>query len=268
MKNIILLFIVTICFQFSYSQTENAVNYYKKGTKALESKKYQEAISLLTLSINENPNANAYFNRSIAYYYLGDSCGFCNDLQNASQLKDQQALNLFAEKCIYSTMCNRVPDSIKIKYPQVSQLKIVYHKCNEDSIILAVVETEALTKTYELSDLEDANLEADSLPVFTIVEEMPEYIGGQKARIQHIADNIHYPAAAREMGIHGTVFVSFIVEADGSLSNIKTLRGIGYGCDEEAMRVVRLMPKWNPGRQNGKNVRVLFNMPISFVLQG
>ena len=73
---------------------------------------------------------------------------------------------------------------------------------------------------------------------------------------------------ARESGIQGTVYVTFVVEHDGSVTDVRILRGIGGGCDEEAVRVINSMPKWNAGKQRGKPVRVQFNMPIKFTLQG
>ena len=78
---------------------------------------------------------------------------------------------------------------------------------------------------------------------------------------------MRYPAMARESNIQGRVYVSFIVEKDGSVSNIQLLRGIGGGCDEEAIRVVGAMPQWQPGRQNGRAVRVAYNLPIRFSLK-
>lgn len=103
--------------------------------------------------------------------------------------------------------------------------------------------------------------------IFTIVESMPEFPGGQQAMLEFIARNIKYPPLARESGIQGRVFVNFVVEPDGSVSNVKVIRGIGGGCDEEAVRVVQSMPKWIPGRQRGKPVRVSFNLPVRFTLQ-
>lgn len=103
--------------------------------------------------------------------------------------------------------------------------------------------------------------------IFTIVESMPEFPGGQQAMLEFIARNIKYPPLARESGIQGRVFVNFVVEPDGSVSNVKVIRGIGGGCDEEAIRVVQSMPKWVPGRQRGKPVRVSFNLPVRFTLQ-
>jgi len=104
----------------------------------------------------------------------------------------------------------------------------------------------------------------DSL--FTVVEEMPEYPGGSEEMMKFLVENIKYPEQARKDSIQGRVFVNFIIEVDGKVSNTKVLRGIGGGCDEEAVRVVSLMPAWTPGKQRGKNVRVAFNLPIKFAL--
>ncbi|HLN52710.1 MAG TPA: energy transducer TonB [Lentimicrobium sp.] len=104
--------------------------------------------------------------------------------------------------------------------------------------------------------------------IFTVVEESPSFPGGDAARIQFLQQNIVYPQMARESGIQGTVYVTFVVERDGRVTDVRVLRGIGGGCDEEAIRVIKAMPKWNPGKQRGKPVRVQFNMPIKFTLAG
>jgi len=103
--------------------------------------------------------------------------------------------------------------------------------------------------------------------VLEIVENMPEFPGGESALEKYLATNIKYPQAARESGVIGKVFVNFVVEKDGSITDVKVLRGIGRGCDEEAVRVVKGMPKWKPGTQKGKPVRVSFNLPVEFTLQ-
>jgi protein TonB len=103
--------------------------------------------------------------------------------------------------------------------------------------------------------------------IFTVVEEQPGYPGGEEARISFLQQNIRYPEEAKELGIQGRVFVTFVVEVDGSITDVRVLRGIGGGCDEEAIRVVRAMPKWVPGKQRGVPVRVQFNLPIKFTLQ-
>ena len=103
--------------------------------------------------------------------------------------------------------------------------------------------------------------------VFNIVEVMPRFPGGEQKMMEFISKNIEYPQIAQDSGIQGRVFVSFIIESDGSVSNVKLLRGIGGGCDEEAMRVVQAMPRWIPGKQRGKAVRVSYQIPVMFKLQ-
>lgn len=102
--------------------------------------------------------------------------------------------------------------------------------------------------------------------VFVIVEEQAEFPGGLDSMYAYIVKNLKYPEAAKEKGIEGRVFVSFIIEKDGSISNVKILRGIGGGCDEAAKEMVEKMPKWKPGTQKGKPIRCQFNLPINFEL--
>ena len=103
----------------------------------------------------------------------------------------------------------------------------------------------------------------------TIVEQMPEFKGGEKARQKFIQKNIEYPQVEKEAGIMGTCYITFVVEKDGTITGAKVLRGVtnGPGCDAEALRVINKMPKWKPGKQNGKKVRVQYNLPIKYVLR-
>ena len=103
--------------------------------------------------------------------------------------------------------------------------------------------------------------------VFEKVEDMPEFPGGEKAMMDFVAQNVQYPKEAMEKEISGRVLVGFIVEKDGSITETEVVKGIGGGCDEEAVRVVKAMPKWKPGKQKGKPVRVHFMLPIIFKLQ-
>lgn len=102
--------------------------------------------------------------------------------------------------------------------------------------------------------------------VFVVVEEQAEFPGGMEAMYAYIGKNLKYPELAKEKGIEGRVFVQFVIEKDGSISNVKILRGIGGGCDEAAMEMVKNMPKWKPGKQGGKPVRFQFVLPIKFEL--
>ncbi len=108
--------------------------------------------------------------------------------------------------------------------------------------------------------------ETKEKPVFFIVEEMPEFPGGEPALRQHIAVAITYPAKARDNGIEGRVYISFVVDETGSVTDAKVARGVDNSLDEEALRVVRELPKWKPGRQRGEEVKVAYTIPVNFVL--
>lgn len=102
--------------------------------------------------------------------------------------------------------------------------------------------------------------------IFTVVEQMPEYPGGMEALYQFLAANIKYPGGPEDC-VSGKVIVSFVIEKDGTVSDAKVVRKLHPAFDAEALRVVKLMPKWEPGRQEGKPVRVQFNLPINFNLK-
>ena len=102
--------------------------------------------------------------------------------------------------------------------------------------------------------------------IFDVVENNPEFPGGMEAWYQYLSKNLKYPTQARRMGIEGTVYVVFVVNTDGSVQDVSVLRGIGGGCDEEAIRVVEGAPKWIPGKQRGRPVRVRMRLPVRFKL--
>ena len=125
----------------------------------------------------------------------------------------------------------------------------------------------APTTPARQSEVGRANMKPDENGVYQIVEEMPHYPGGETAMMEYVAQNIVYPQEARDKEISGRVFVGFVVEKDGSIGEVKLLRGIGGGCDEEAVRVIKSMPKWEPGKMHGEPVRVSYQMPINFKMQ-
>ena len=103
--------------------------------------------------------------------------------------------------------------------------------------------------------------------IFTVVEQMPMFPGGDSALMKYLSSNIHYPTVAAENGVQGRVVVGFVVERDGSITDVNVLRSIDPSLDREAMRVVKSMPRWQPGKQNGSAVRVKYQVPVSFRLQ-
>ena len=102
---------------------------------------------------------------------------------------------------------------------------------------------------------------------FLVVEEMPEFPGGQAAMLKYIGKHLRYPASAQAKGVSGIVYVSFIISPEGQVTKVEVLKGIDTACDQEAARVISKMPQWKPGRQSGRNVPVRYSLPIRFAMQ-
>ncbi|MBW6460037.1 MAG: TonB family protein [Bacteroidales bacterium] len=151
---------------------------------------------------------------------------------------------------------------------QVVQINIVDDDIEVDDDIMINVEADQSTEmqAYIPVRVED-EADHEETTIFMVVESMPVFPGGEANLYKFLAENIKYPQMAKESGIQGRVFVTFVVERDGSVTDVRVLRGIGGGCDEEAIRVVRNMPKWTPGKQRNKAVRVQYNLPVKFTLQ-
>ena len=103
--------------------------------------------------------------------------------------------------------------------------------------------------------------------LYISVEQMPEYAGGLAALSKFLQKNLRYPNAASNVGVSGKVYVQFVVGQDGAISKVDILKGLGFGCDEEAQRVIKLMPHWSAGKQSGRAVAVKFTLPINFQLE-
>ena len=123
---------------------------------------------------------------------------------------------------------------------------------------------------FNVEDDEDDIVEEPRRPsnhVFDVVEEMPQYPGGNAALMEFLGNNIKYPVVAEENGIQGRVVVTFVIERDGSVTDVKVEKSVDPSLDKEAIRVVKSMPRWIPGKQDGSPVRVKYTMPVTFKLQ-
>ena len=138
--------------------------------------------------------------------------------------------------------------------------------------IIEIVEDEVeIEKELEIEETETdedeiVEVEEDDEEFFMVVENMPEFPGGDLGLMKFIQKNVKYPAIAKEYNITGKVYVSFIVDKQGKVTNVKIVRGVDKNLDAEAMRVVSMLPKYKPGKQRGKSVRVMFTIPINFTL--
>ena len=161
-------------------------------------------------------------------------------------------------------------EKVKFTAPKVVEDTNVESDFGKQDLLSQNKNTEVPTEEVQVEEKEvktqviEQKVEAE---VFLIVEEPPTFPGGEAALYKWLGENLKYPEEAKELGIQGRVFVAFVVEPDGSTSNAVVKRGIGGGCDEEAIRIVKAMPKWGAGKQRGQPVRVQFNLPIKFTLQ-
>jgi len=147
--------------------------------------------------------------------------------------------------------------------PPVTQIEVV-----EDEEIIEEEEIEEVEIDEEEEvEFEPMEEEVEEDEIFMIVEDQPEFPGGNAALFSWLGKNLRYPAQAVEMDIEGMVVVQFVINKKGQINDVKVIKPLGGGCDEEAVRIVNAMPKWKPGKQRGKAVSVRFNLPVRFVLR-
>ena len=173
-----------------------------------------------------------------------------------------------AEEIIEIPISEQQPPPPPAKTPEVYLIKEVANEeiIEEIEVNLDVeISANEVTEQFEYIPLEEEEEVAEE--IFTIVETAPEPLGGYEAFHRFIAESLTYPRAAARMNVSGKVFVQFVVEKDGSITDIEVVKGIGAGCDEEAVRVLSIAPKWSPGKQRGVPVRVIKIIPIHFVLK-
>ena len=157
----------------------------------------------------------------------------------------------------------------KPKPPKIltTDILIIDDATEEDPVEILTDEIDETTAIEPfVFDFPEEIIEEENTPII-IPQVMPEFEGGIKGVMEYLQKNIVYPEFAKDANIQGKVYLTFVVEKDGSVSNVKLLKGIGGGCDEEAIRVVKKMPNWKPGKQFNKTVRVQYNLPIAFKLR-
>jgi periplasmic protein TonB len=148
--------------------------------------------------------------------------------------------------------------------PQAIELQIV----EDEKIIekeIEIKDSEANQNTFV--DIQVKAEKIDVEEIFAIVEDMPSFPGGEAALFKWLGNEVRYPPIAKEAGISGVVYVTFVVGSDGKIKDAKIARGVSKALDEEAVRVIEKMPNWSPGKQRGKAVPVQYNLPIRFTLK-
>lgn len=205
-----------------------------KGVTLLKSSNYSGATNFYSTEISKDAgNTEAYFNRGVSQWQTNEPSKACRDWSAVLALGDTATFKLLDANCHGKMVIDG--DTLS---------KNEYHQ------MFAVPK--------------DAKTSSTGSNAMTVVEQMPEYNGGDVALMNFLKQNIKYPEEANKKNIHGTVVVNIIVSTKGNVMFPYVKKGIGSGCDEEALRVIRLMPAWNAGKQNGKAVLVRYNIPVKF----
>lgn len=193
-----------------------------------------------------------------------------------AEVKQQKKIQVEPEKVV-----ERVKSSIKFTAPVIKndkevkpeeELRTQDELMNTKTAIGAIDVKGNDDKGGEVLKLKEAVAQPEPKPevenkVFDVVEQMPSFPGGPSALMKYLSENVRYPVVAQENGVQGRVVVSFVVEKDGHITDVKVVRSVDPSLDKEAARVVKSMPSWIPGKQNGSAVRVKYNVPVSFKLQ-
>lgn len=199
-----------------------------------------------------------------------------NQPKKKAEVKQQQKVKLEQPEKVVE----RVKSSVKFTAPVIKkddqvkpedELKTQEELMNTKTAIGALDVKGNDDAGGEVLKLKEAVAQPEPKPevekVFDVVEQMPSFPGGPSALMEWLSNNVKYPVVAQENGVQGRVVVSFVVERDGSITDVKVVRGVDPSLDKEASRVVRAMPRWIPGKQNGSAVRVKYNVPVAFRLQ-
>ena len=169
-------------------------------------------------------------------------------------------------------MAFTVPEIKKDEEVKEDQEMKSQDELSETNTAIGAFTVEGNDETAEVKHVEEKIAEPEPVKeeetkVFDVVEQMPSFPGGPSALMQYLSSNIKYPVVAEENGVQGRVVCTFVVERDGSITDVRVVKSVDPSLDKEAVRVVKSMPKWIPGKQNGSAVRVKYTVPVTFRLQ-
>lgn len=202
----------------------------------------------------------------LALVYIGFELFATQDKEPAMVIMEEEYINIMDEDVIATDQTPPPPP------PPVQQQQEVVLNIVEDNITVNTdwdfsQDFDINESIQEYEPIEIVQEVVEETPPVRYAEEMPEYVGGQEAMYAFLQSELQYPEIARSNSIQGVVLIEFVVERDGSVSNVKPLVSLYPDCDQEAVRVIRKMPKWKPGKSMGKPVRCFFQIPVRFTLQ-
>lgn len=278
MKNLLIPFFLVISILAS-AQIEDpkAKKHFDDGMVSYHAGLYDAADSLFELSFSVEPSLDAFFYKNISNREYEAMCKKCTDWldkRSGGSLEKYYKKCKIADSIIYSDLTTKESisyvrlsmwfgDSIQaVQYGYCKK----YLKDNSLSVFTIEPDSSNLELTNPIAHFPDLSKISSDRVVYHIVNEMPEFIGGDEARIKFLIENVIYPREAKESVISGTVYLTFIIDEQGNVEDVKILKSAHEYLDAEALRVTRLMPQWKPGKDNGTPVRIQFNMPMKFTL--
>lgn len=259
---ILFLSVFFLTTQNYYSQTK-ALDYFNLAVKNYNAQNFYQADSLFSLSIKLDPSAETFYNRALCRGKMANKNGYCLDLAKATELGEPKALKLFCRSCgkIDTIYKNIVPND---KSNAVMNQLII---CRYNDSVIFMLKTKYYEKEHSVSSQFPKSFHSGTNPeVFTVVESVAEFPGGVFAMQKFLMNNIQLPEIVQKNEVSGKVFLKFIVDENGAITNVELLKKLidCPECDEEAIRLVKSMPQWKPALMQGWPVKCYFNLPISF----
>lgn len=260
MKNLFLILLLTFCSIGVFSQ-EDRLPEYPGGEKAF--KEYLKKGLALPKNMSENHSFSFKVNKdgSIDRFSLSELKSEALRNKISKRLEDMPKWNIKdmdydADGLEIEVTLSSSPKGVDINFNKefIYLISIATVRGDEDAIDIAEI------KEHRVIVEESAPKEKP----FVSVEQMPQFPGGQVEMNKYISENLQYPKVAKDNGIQGRVVLRFVVDKDGSISDVQVVRSLDPSCDKEAVRVIKSMPKWNPGKQNGREVPVYFTLPVTF----
>jgi len=241
------------------------INFLKSSSRVID-----ELISLKSTKAKfQNLNSKLFFSIGLCISLLFIISAFEWQFYNDGKVVDLGNVNTNFENIVEVPPTEQPPTPppkiVQPKIVEVSDEEVIIEEIRID-LDIEMTEDQVIEQTI-FEKVEFVEIEEKADEIFTIVEQQPEPVGGLKAFYEYIGKNLNYPSRAQRNSIQGRVYIQFVVEKNGSLTDIQIVKGIGGGCDEEAFRIISNAPKWNPGKQRGRPVRVKMIMPILFRLE-
>jgi TonB family protein len=266
---------LTLSNHFSKSQTVKRIKMIKSGKKKPAVLRWTVMVAaVLTMFYFFSCEQGYTFNELVAQNEdlpnLGDGWSYVSDESlppaMSDKLEELKSGYPSVEFHVAKATSGTVPFPDIYSNPEIREkyaFKIWFDKEGESYFVILGKSEKEFT---DITAHKTSELEMIGEEIFTVVDDQPEPVGGMQAYYEYVAKNLSYPEEARKLGIEGRVFIEFIVSKDGSITNVKCIKGIGDLCDSEAVRVISNSPAWIPGKQKGGNVNVRMILPITFKL--